>query len=141
MARLWQRLRRDEGDIYGETAFSLPVILLVVLMLFQAGFLAWGANAANNAARHGARMASVAQVDPAAVAVAEARTAVVQDFPMDRNPLVQVLAPGGVPGSELTVRVTVHVPNVLGPMSALFTGALTRDFTVHGQATFRQEGW
>ena len=141
MARLWRRLRRERGDIYGETAFSLPLILLITLMLIQAGFLAWGANAANNAARHGARMASVAQTDPVRVAVREAFTAAVQDFPLDSSPRVQVLAPGGVPGSELTVRVAVRVPSIMGPATVFFTGALGGDFTVHGQATFRKEGW
>ncbi len=141
MSKLWRLRKRDRGSIYGETAFAFPVILLVTLMMIQAGFLAWGANAANNAARHGARMASVVQTDPVSVAISEARAAAVQDFPLDASPVVQVLAPGGLPGSELTVRVQVRVPNVMGPASALFTGSVTRDFTVSGEATFRQEGW
>ncbi len=69
-----------------ELALVLPVVLILTLAIVQFGVLGFAASAADNAARQGARLGSVAQVNPAGQAVA--------------------LAPGGVVGSELTIRVT-----------------------------------
>lgn len=134
--------RRQRGDVFAETAFTLPIILLVTVGLIQAGLLAYASNAAAQAARHGARMASVAQggLGPA-IAVMEAYQTARQLFPMDSAPAVELLSPGGVPGSEITVRVTLHAPNVLAPLSALFPVLPRSPFPVQSIATFRQEGW
>ncbi|WP_322794692.1 TadE/TadG family type IV pilus assembly protein [Thermoflexus sp.] len=135
------RFRRQRGDVFAETAFALPVVLLVTLGLLQGGLLAYAASAASQAARHGARMASVAQGGlGAAVAVSEAYQTARQLFPMD-SPAVELLAPGGAPGSEITVRVTLRVPNLLSPLSALFPVLPRGAFPVQASATFRQEGW
>lgn len=134
--------RNQRGDVFAETAFALPVVLLVTLGLLQGGLLAYAANAASQAARHGARMASVAQGGlGAAVAVSEAYQAARQLFPMDPQPGVELLSPGGAPGSEVTVRVTLRAPNLLSPLSALFPILPRGAFPVHASATFRQEGW
>lgn len=131
----------ERGSVYGEAAFTIPLIMLVTLMLLQAGLLAWGVSAASNAARHGARMGAVAQSNPAAVAVGEARRVARREFPLDGSPTVSLLAPGGRPGSELTVRVTLDVPNIIGPLAAFFGGRLPAAWQVSGEASFRQEGW
>ena len=137
------RLQRSQrGDVFAETAFTLPVVLLVTLGLIQGGLLAYAASAASQAARHGARMGSVAQGGlGAAVAVSEAYQTARQLFPMDGAPQVELLSPGGAPGTEITVRVTVRAPNVLSPLSALFPVLPRGAFPVQASATFRQEGW
>ena len=136
------RARRGErGSVYGEAAFTIPLIMLVTLMLIQAGFLAWGVSVANNAARQGARMGSVALSAPHVVAVREAWRVARREFPLDDSPTVTLLAPGGAPGSELTVRVTLDVPNVIGPLATFFRGSLPARWRVSGEASFRQEGW
>ncbi len=136
------RLQRSQrGDVFAETAFTLPVVLLVTLGLIQGGLLAYAASAASQAARHGARMASVAQGGlGAAVAVSEAYQTARQLFPMGA-PEVELLSPGGAPGTEITVRVTVWAPNVLSPLSALFPVLPRGPLPVTASATFRQEGW
>jgi type II secretory pathway pseudopilin PulG len=134
--------RSQRGDVFAETAFTLPVILLVTLALIQGGLLAYAASAASQAARHGARMASVAQGGlGAAVAVSEAYQTARQLFPMDSAPSVELLAPGGAPGTEITVRVTVKAPNILSPLSTLFPVLPRGPLPVSATATFRQEGW
>jgi type II secretory pathway pseudopilin PulG len=134
--------RSQRGDVFAETAFTLPTILLVTLALIQGGLLAYAASAASQAARHGARMASVAQGGlGAAVAVSEAYQTARQIFPFDSSPAVELLAPGGAPGTEITVRVTVKAPNVLSPLSALFPVLPRGPLPVSATATFRQEGW
>ncbi|GBD18985.1 hypothetical protein HRbin27_01486 [bacterium HR27] len=130
------------GDVFAETAFALPVVLLVTLGLLQGGLLAYAASAASQAARHGARMASVAQGGlGAAIAVSEAYQTARQLFPMDPSPAVELLAPGGAPGSEITVRVTLRAPNLLSPLAALFPVLPRGAFPVQASSTFRQEGW
>lgn len=136
------RSRNQRGDIFVETAFTLPIILLVTVGLLQAGLLAYASNAASQAARHGARMASVAQGGiGAAIAVGEAYQTARQLFPMDSSPVVELLSPGGAPGSEITVRVTLRAPNLLAPLSALFPILPRSPYAVQASATFRQEGW
>ncbi len=132
----------ERGSVLGETAFTFPLILLLTLGLLQGGMIGWAANAAANAARHGARMASVTQVNAASVAAHEATQAARTDFPADHSPSVQVLSPGGIPGSQITLRVTVHAPNLLSFAGGLFPGLPGGPtIPVHGDATFRQEGW
>jgi len=135
-------MRRQRGDVFVETAVAFPIVLLVTMGLIQGGLLAYAASAASQAARHGARMASVAQGGlGAAIAVSEAYQTARQLFPMDPSPGVELLAPGGVPGTEITVRVTLRAPNVLAPLSALFPVLPAGPFPVQATATFRQEGW
>jgi hypothetical protein len=87
-------------------------------------------------------MASVAQGGlGAAVAVSEAYQTARQLFPMDSAPSVELLAPGGAPGTEITVRVTLKAPNILSPLSALVPVLPRGPLPVSATATFRQEGW
>lgn len=130
---------RRRAAVFAETAFALPVLLLITLSMIQLSIVAWGANAATNAARHGARMASVVQGGGAAgVARAMAAQAIASEYPIGEAD-VQVLAPGGAPGSVLTVRVTVQAPNLLAPLMGIF--GLPTSWQVSGEASFRQEGW
>jgi hypothetical protein len=54
---------------------------------------------------------------------------------------VQAVAPGGIAGSELGIRVTYHVPNLMAPLAGMFPGLPHGDFTGDATAIFRQEGW
>jgi hypothetical protein len=54
---------------------------------------------------------------------------------------VQAVAPGGIAGSELGIRVTYRVPNLMAPLAGLFPGLPRGDFTGDATAIFRQEGW
>ena len=133
-------LERERGAALIELALTLPVVLLLTLMLIQFGVLAYAGSLAEQAARQGARVGSVAQVNPAGFAVAEAQRVAYTGFSIG-HPHVVALAPGGVVGSELTIRVTYQVPNFVGRLAGLFTSLPTDAFAVSGTATFRREGW
>ena len=130
----------ERGAALIELALTLPVVLLLTLMLIQFGVLAYAGSMAEQAARQGARVGSVAQVNPAGFAVAEAQRVAYTGFAIGQ-PQVVALAPGGVVGSELTLRVTYQVPNFVGRLAGLFTSLPTDAFAVSGTATFRREGW
>ena len=90
----------ERGSGLVELALVLPVVLVLTLAIVQFGVLGFAASAADNAARQGARIGSVAQVNPAGQAVAEAQQVAVATFSIGQ-PQVVALAPGGVVGSEL----------------------------------------
>ena len=87
-------------------------------------------------------MGSVAQADAAVVAHINALDEAQAAFPI-AQPRVQILAPGGIPGSELTVRVTYDVPNLfyLSGLSSLLPVVGSPTIEVTRRVTFRQEGW
>jgi hypothetical protein len=58
--------------------------------------------------------------------------------PVIRDPGVEILAPGGIVGSTLQIRVTAKIPLVM-PAADLF--GLERLKTVTSESTFRQDGW
>lgn len=130
----------ERGSGLVEMALTLPLVLLVSLVIIQFGVTAFAGSAAEAAARQGARVGSVAQVNPASYAVAEAQRVAFTSFSAG-NPQVIALAPGGVVGSELTLRVTYEVPNFIGFLGGLFAGLPSDSIMVSGQASFRREGW
>ena len=133
-------LTDERGSALIEMALILPIMLLVSVVILQFGVAAFAGAAAEAAARQGARVGSVAQVNPAGYAVSEARRVAVTSFSAGQ-PDVVALAPGGIVGSELTIRVTYQVPNFLSWLTGLFAGLPTGPLPVSGQATFRREGW
>jgi Flp pilus assembly protein TadG len=133
-------VKDEQGSGLIELALTLPIVLLVALVIIQFGVVAFAGSAAEAAARQGARVGSVSQLNPAGQAVAEARRVAFTSFSAG-NPQVVALAPGGVVGSELTIRVTYQVPNFLSSVAGLFSGLPAGPITVNGQATFRREGW
>ena len=92
------------------------------------------------AARHGARMGSVAQQCPACYAINGAKSAISQAGILE-NTSVSVLAPGGSAGSTLKIQVSGIVPNFMTPLTSLFPGLPGQTFTVRADSTFRQAGW
>ena len=103
-----------------EAAITLPIAILVMLATINLGLVVFGQQAVQAAARHGARMGSVAQQCPACYAVSEARGAI-QTAAIIQNPEVTILAPGGRTGSLLKIRVTGEVPN-----GSISTGSSSR---------------
>ena len=135
--------RSEQGNSLVEFALALPLLLLLTIGLLQAGLLGYGSLLAGEAARPGARMGSVVQGNAAAVAQAEAWDLAQAAFPA-AVPHVQVLAPGGVPGSELTLEVVYEIPNLFSRagLTTLFSGLPSAStLEVKRRVTFRQEGW
>jgi len=124
-----------------EAALTIPLVVLLLLAIINFGLAVYAAQMAEEAARYGARVASVAQDNPAGRGAAAAAQFASEVLPGLGAPQVQVLAPGGVAGSAVRIRVTYRVPNYFSALAALFPGLPTDDFTVVGEATARQEGW
>lgn len=140
MKRIFKFLSDRRGIETVEAAITLPIAILVMLATVNLGLVVFGQQAVQAAARHGARMGSVAQTCPACWAVTESRAAIEQVV-LVQNPGVQILAPGGRPGNILKIRVTGQVPNFFGGMGAIFPGLPEGPFDLQAEATFRQEGW
>lgn len=135
------RLLRDRraSEIL-EFAVTAPLILTLLLGLFQVGMIAYASQMAKEAARHGARTGSVAQDNPAGRAYVAALNHAQSSFPLGA-PRVLILAPGGVVGTELRIRVIFTVPNLFARLGGLVPGLPSGPFEVFGEATARQEGW
>jgi hypothetical protein len=139
MQRFLRYLLHDErGSELLEAALTLPLVMLVTLAIVNLGMAVYAGQMAQAAARHGARMGSVAQQNAAGIAAGEAAGFANGAFGIG-NPQVSILAPGGVVGSIIKVRVDYTVPNLLSGFG--FPGLPRGPFKVHGEATFRQEGW
>ncbi len=119
-----------------EAAITFPIAILVMLATVNLGMVVYGHQAVQAAARHGARMGSVAQQCAACYAASAAGSAINGD-PIVKQANVAILAPGGVTGSILSVRVSGKIPSFMGTL----VPGLPGDFNVSAEATFRQEGW
>lgn len=119
-----------------EAAITFPIAILVMLATVNLGMVIYGQQAVQAAARHGARMGSVAQQCGACYAASAASSAIGSD-PIVKEPRVAILSPGGVAGSILSVRVSGTIPSFLGNLVPGLPGS----FSVSAEATFRQEGW
>lgn len=131
-----QFLKSKRGSELTEAAVTLPIVILLLLGIVQFGIVVYGSQMAKEAARHGARMGSVAQENPAGRAATAAFNFAETALPIG-DPQVYILAPGGVVGQELRIRVVYSVPNLVGGFPGLPDGP----FVVFGDATARQEGW
>jgi len=129
----------DERGDMAEAAITTPVIVLLMVCIMNFGMVAYASQAAENAANYGARRGSVAQRDPAGTAASAA--AYVAERALVGEYAVAVVAPGGIAGTELGIRVTYRVPNLMAPLAGLFPGLRQSDFTGNATAIFRQEGW
>jgi hypothetical protein len=130
-----QRSRKGSSTI--ELAILLPLVLVLLVGMLQLGIYMYGMSMVENAARNAARAGSVAQVCP----VCEAQNAAYASLhgsAVISNYTVTFLAPGGVVGSLVKIRVIAQIPMLVPGGIALGLGSLT---TVTAEATFRQEGW
>ena len=127
----------DKGSSTVEFAASVVLVVLMFLGMVQFGAYLWATSLVENAARHGARMGSVSQGCAPCDAAAAASSAL-QGQPLIESPGVSILAPGGVVGATLRIRVTARIPLFLPAGNTLGLEKLT---SVQAEATFRQEGW
>jgi len=132
---MFKRTQRGQSAV----EFGLVVMLAIVMFLgmVQFGMYLYGLSIVENAARHAARMGSVSQTCPPCEAVSAAGAALAGQ-PIIRGASVSVLAPGGVVGSTVKIRVTARIPLILPGGQTFGLGKLT---SVSAEATFRQEGW
>ena len=133
-------LKDNRGMEMLEAAITTPIAVMVMIAIVNLGMLVYAQQAVQAAARHGARMGSVAQQCPACYAVSGARSAIAQAGILE-NTSVSVMAPGGSAGSIMKIQVSGNVPNFLAPLTSLFPGLPGQTFTVRADSTFRQEGW
>jgi hypothetical protein len=133
---LLRRFYEDERGDMAEAAITTPVIVLLMLVVINFGAIMYTAQAAN----YGARRGSVAQSNAAGEAASAAAYAASQTLLGEYD--VQIVAPGGIAGAELGVRVNYRVPNWIGTLGGLFPGLPRGEyFAGSTTATFRQEGW
>ena len=130
-------IKSEKGASTVEFAASVVLVILMFLGMLQVGAYLWAESIVENAARHGARMGSVSQGCAACQAVAAARSAL-DGQPLLQDASVSVLAPGGVVGSTVKIRVSASLPLFLPAGDTLGLDRLTK---VQAEATFRQEGW
>ncbi len=128
---------KEQGQSAAEFGLVVMLAILMFLGMVQFGIYLYGSSIVENAARHGARMGSVSQACAACDASAGAMSALNRQ-PVIRDPGVQVLAPGGVVGSTVQIRVTARIPMIMPGGDLFGLGRLT---TVTSESTFRQEGW
>jgi hypothetical protein len=133
-----RQLFRDLRAELDEAALVLPVLLLISLGLVNLGILGFTAVNAGNAANFGARMGSVAQSDPAGVAVSSAYQ-MLSAAPVGTYSVS--VSGGGLPGDLLVVQVSYSVPNYFGGLAGLFGVNTPGNFSSTASSYFRQEGW
>ena len=133
-----RKLFRDRRGELDEAALVLPVLLLISLGLVNLAILGFAAVNAGNAANYGARMGSVAQSDPSAVAVSSAYQ-MLAAAPVGTY-TVSVTG-SGLPGDMMIVQVSYSVPNYFAGLAGFFGVSSAADFTNTATSYFRQEGW
>ena len=129
--------KKERGQSAVEFALVVTTAIIMFLGMMQFGMYLYGLSIVENAARAGARQGSVSQSCPACEATTAAQAAL-HSQPVIRDASVTVLAPGGVVGSTVKIRVTAHIPMIVPGGNTFGLGPLT---TVSAEATFRQEGW
>lgn len=125
------------GQSAVEFALVVTMAIIMFLGMMQFGMYLYGLSIVENAARNGARIGATSQGCTPCDTSAAAQSAL-QGQPVIRDVAVSVLAPGGVVGSTVRIRVTAHIPLVVPGGETFGLGPLT---TVSAEATFRQEGW
>jgi len=128
---------KQVGQSSVEFALVVTITIIMFLGMVQFGMYLYGLSIVENAARNGARIGATSQGCTPCYASAAAQSAL-QGQPVIRDAAVAVLAPGGVVGSTVKIRVTAHIPMIMPGGNTFGLGPLT---TVSAEATFRQEGW
>lgn len=111
MASMRRQCRRRKGMMTVEAALLFPLLLLLLFGVIEYGWVLLKTQQITNAARHGARMAVVADAnnDEVALGVAQLMTAVnISGYQLTLPVDVGAFAPG----ETLTVRISVPIENV-----------------------------
>jgi Flp pilus assembly protein TadG len=122
------RRRSDRGQATVELALTLPVVVMLLLALVQAGVLARDQILVTHAAREAARAAAVVD-DRSAIERAAADAG-----PLDRHRLTVEVGPRGAPGSRVTVDLA-YATSTRVPL----IGSLVPDITLRARASMRVE--
>jgi len=120
--------RSERGQATAELALVLPVFVIAVLLVVQAGILVRGQILVTHAAREGARAAALDD-DTSAVEQAVRRAT-----PLDPGRLAIRIRGRGKPGSRVTVEVTYTPPSPV-PLLRSIVGRVT----LRAEATMRVE--
>jgi hypothetical protein len=135
-ARLSRMLNR-RGDEFAESAIAFPMVVLLLITLFNLSLAGFASVNAANAANHGARVGSVYQQGSAAAAY----SAALQSISYAPIGSYQIsVSGGGFPGATILVSVKWTVPNYMAPIVSFFGGSMGA-LGGTSSATFRQEGW
>ena len=135
-ARLSRMLNR-RGDEFAESAIAFPMVVLLLITLFNLSLAGFASVNAANAANHGARVGSVYQQGSAGAAY----SAAMQSISYAPNGSYQIsVSGGGFPGATILVSVKWTVPNYMAPIVSFFGGSMG-GLGGTSSATFRQEGW
>jgi hypothetical protein len=135
-ARLRNTLNR-RGDEFAESAIAFPMVVLLIMALFNLSLAGFASVNAANAANHGARVGSVYQQQSSGAAYSAAMESI--SYAPVGSYQVSVSG-GGFPGATIIVSVKWSVTNYIAPLVAFFGGSMG-DLGGTSSATFRQEGW
>ena len=125
------------GDEFAQSAIALPVVVLLVVALFNMSIAGFASVNAANAANHGARVGSVYQGRSTGAAYSAAQESI-SHAPVGNYQIS--VSGGGFPGATIAVTVTWRVPNYMASLISFFGGHMG-DLNGASSATFRQEGW
>ena len=136
VSRLRRMLNR-RGDEFAQSAIAFPLVVLLLIALFNLSIAGFASVNAANAANHGARVGSVHQQRSAGAAYVAALESIshapVGDYQI-------TVSGGGFPGATILVTVDWSIPNYVAPLVSFFGGSMG-DLSGSSSATFRQEGW
>jgi hypothetical protein len=125
------------GDEFAESAIAFPMVVLLLITLFNLSLAGFASVNAANAANHGARVGSVYQQGSAAAAYSAAMQSI-SYAPIGSYQIS--VSGGGFPGATILVSVKWTVPNYMAPIVSFFGGSMGA-LGGTSSATFRQEGW
>jgi hypothetical protein len=136
-ARLIRMLNR-RGDEFAESAIAFPMVVLLLISLFNLSLAGFASVNAANAANYGARVGSVYQQSSGGAAYSAAQESI-SHAPVGSYQVA--VSGGGFPGATLLISVTWNVPNYMAPIMAFFGSSSGGKLGGTASATFRQEGW
>ncbi len=135
-ARLSGMLNR-RGDEFAQSAIAFPIVVLLLIALFNLATAGFASVNAANAANFGARVGSVQQHGSSGAAYSAAMDSIAH-APIGEYQVT--VSGGGFPGATIQVVVNWSVPNYMTPLIRLFGGS-SGDLGGTASSTFRQEGW
>jgi hypothetical protein len=128
--------RKQSGQSAVEFALVVSIAIILFLGMMQFGMYLFGLSIVENSARNGARQGSVSQSCSSCDATAAAQSAL-QGQPVIRNASVAVLAPGGVVGSTVKIRVTADIPMIVPGGNTLLYTLSHRNQKIHVPPAYR----
>jgi Flp pilus assembly protein TadG len=137
------RLRNERGNALIETAFTVPIVLLIAVGIFEFGRAYQTQQVLTNAAREGARQAVIEGISDATV-TATVRNYLTSGGLTAVDPVITRTVPFPGPGCPCASRVTINYPFnfiVLQPVARLVVRSSTAGapITMQASALMRNE--